>query len=99
MPPSPGLADHARAPDLAALAPRKHNTTHIEKLTGDLLYSVWPQAQQANAAMHQALNDAHLKCYTPDQETLQQMQEMQKQQEQQRGSGIHFLPRNWLLNL
>jgi len=40
-----------------------------------MLYSVWPQAQQANAALHQALNDAHQANYTPDQDTIKRLQE------------------------
>jgi len=56
---------------------RKWKFTHQEKLIHDLLYSVWPQAQQANALLHTALNDTHLKCYTPDQDTIKKMQEMQ----------------------
>jgi hypothetical protein len=55
---------------------RKWGLSHQEKLISDLLYSVWPQAQQANAQMHQAMNDAHLASYTPDQEVIQKMQQM-----------------------
>jgi len=55
---------------------RKWGLSHQEKLISDLLYSVWPQAQQANAQMHQAMNDAHLASYTPDQEVIQKMTEM-----------------------
>jgi len=47
---------------------------HLDKLVADLLYSVWPQAQQANAMMHQAINDTNLAAYTPDEEIVQELQ-------------------------
>jgi len=57
---------------------RQSGFGHVDKLVADVLYSPWPQAQQANAQLHQALNDKHLACYTPDQESIQKMQEMQQ---------------------
>merc|ERR1711865_455313 len=59
---------------------RNWEMQHQDKLVSDLLFSVWPQAQQANAQMHTALNDSHMACYTPDQESIKKMQEMQAQQ-------------------
>ena len=58
---------------------RKWDLAHLDKLTADMLYSVWPQAQQANAGLHQALNDAHLANYTPDEETIKQLQQQAQQ--------------------
>lgn len=55
---------------------RKWELLHEEKLVYDLLFSVWPQAQQVNAQMHQAMNDAHMTSYTPDEDTVKKMQEM-----------------------
>jgi len=55
---------------------RNWELLHEEKLVYDLLFSVWPQAQQVNAQMHQAMNDAHMMSYTPDEETVKKMQEM-----------------------